>query len=99
MKTIQGPAIFLAQYMGDEPPFDDIDTAAKWAAGLGFKGLQIPTWDSRAIDLDQAAESKSYCEDWQAKLAAHGISTPGRRGPRAWWKKLLPNSPADGNRC
>jgi sugar phosphate isomerase/epimerase len=73
MKTIQGPAIFLAQYMGDEPPFDDIDTAAKWAAGLGFKGLQIPTWDSRAIDLDQAAKSKSYCEDWQAQLAAHGM--------------------------
>ena len=73
MKTIKGPAIFLAQYMGDDPPFDNIDTAAEWAAGLGFKGLQIPTWDSRAIDIAQAAESKDYCDDWRAKLDAHGI--------------------------
>jgi sugar phosphate isomerase/epimerase len=68
MKTIQGPAIFLAQYMGDEPPFADISTAAEWAAGLGFKGLQIPTWDPRAFDLMQASESKDWCDDWSYQL-------------------------------
>ena len=73
MKTIKGPAIFLAQYMGDEPPFDNIETAAKWAAELGFKGLQIPTWDSNAIDLDQASESKSYCDDYKGMLASFGV--------------------------
>ncbi len=73
MKTIQGPAIFLAQYMADEPPFDRLETAAAWAAGLGFRGLQIPTWDARAFDLDQAAESRDWCEDFRGRLAEHGL--------------------------
>ncbi len=73
MKTIKGPAIFLAQYMGDEPPFDNIETAAKWASGLGFKGLQIPTWDRAAIDLELATTSQSYCDDYRAMLASHGV--------------------------
>jgi sugar phosphate isomerase/epimerase len=73
MKTIQGPAIFLAQYMSESAPFNQIDTAAKWAAGLGFKGLQIPTWDSSAIDLEKAAESQAYCDDYRAMLASCGV--------------------------
>ena len=73
MKTLQGPAIFLAQYMGDQPPFDEIDGAAHWAASLGFEGLQIPTWDSRAFNLEMAAESQDYCEDYRASLADHGV--------------------------
>ena len=73
MKTIRGPAIFFAQYMGDEPPFDSAVTLAQWASGLGFVGAQIPTWDPRAIDLAQAAESKAYCDDYRAKLLAHGV--------------------------
>jgi len=73
MKTIKGPAIFLAQYMGDEPPFNDYRTAAKWAGGLGFKGLQIPTWDPNAIDLDKAAESKGYCDEYRGQLAEFGV--------------------------
>lgn len=73
MKTIQGPAIFLAQYMGDRPPFDNVETTAAWAADLGFEGLQIPSWDARAIDLEQAAASRSWCEDWRAKLEAHRV--------------------------
>ncbi len=55
MRTIKGPAIFLAQYMGDKAPFDALDTIAEWAAGLGYVGLQIPTWDPRVIDLAKAA--------------------------------------------
>ncbi|KAA3606147.1 MAG: sugar phosphate isomerase/epimerase [Planctomycetota bacterium] len=73
MKTIQGPAIFLAQFMSDRPPFHTLDTAAAWAADLGFKGLQIPTWDHRAIDLEKAASSKAYCEDYLGRLTAHGL--------------------------
>ena len=63
MKTIKGPAIFLAQFAGNEAPFDNLDNIAAWAAGLGFKGVQIPSWDSRLFDLRQASESKSSCED------------------------------------
>ncbi|SVC28671.1 uncharacterized protein METZ01_LOCUS281525, partial [marine metagenome] len=53
MKTIKGPAIFLAQFAGDEPPFNTLDNIAKWAADLGFKGVQIPSWDSRLFDLEK----------------------------------------------
>ena len=73
MKTIKGPAIFLAQFAGDEAPFDTLDGIAGWAAGLGYVGVQIPTWDERLIDLQQAAESKTYCGEVKGTLAEHGI--------------------------
>ena len=73
MKTIKGPAIFLAQFMADEAPFNNIDTICQWAADLGYKGVQIPSWDSRAIDLQQAAESQDYCDDLQGRLREIGV--------------------------
>ncbi|SDA67820.1 MULTISPECIES: sugar phosphate isomerase/epimerase [unclassified Janthinobacterium] len=72
MKTIQGPAIFLAQFLGDEPPFDSLEHLAQWAAGLGYKGLQLPT-APRLFDLEQAAASQQYCDDVTALLARHGL--------------------------
>ncbi|MDO8036796.1 sugar phosphate isomerase/epimerase [Janthinobacterium sp. SUN128] len=72
MKTIQGPAIFLAQFLGDEPPFDSLEHLAQWAAGLGYKGLQLPT-APRLFDLEQAASSQQYCDDVKALLARHGL--------------------------
>ncbi|MCA1862429.1 sugar phosphate isomerase/epimerase [Janthinobacterium sp. HSC-3S05] len=72
MKTIQGPAIFLAQFLGDEPPFDSLEHLAQWAAGLGYKGLQLPT-APRLFDLEQAAGSQQYCDDVKALLARHGL--------------------------
>lgn len=73
MKTIKGPAIFLAQFAGDEAPFNSLDSIAEWAAGLGFKGVQIPSWDGRLFDLAKAAESVDYCDEVKATLAKHGI--------------------------
>ncbi len=73
MRTIQGPAIFLAQFMADEPPCDSLVHAAAWAAKLGFTGLQIPSWDPRAMDLEQAASSQAWCDDFRGTLAAHGL--------------------------
>ena len=72
MKTIQGPAIFLAQFLGDEPPFDTLEHLAQWAAGLGYKGLQLPT-APRLFDLEQAAASQQYCDDVVALLARYGL--------------------------
>ncbi|KAB2862605.1 MAG: sugar phosphate isomerase/epimerase, partial [Bauldia sp.] len=46
MKNIKGPAIFLAQFAGDKAPFDTLDNICEWAEGLGYKGIQIPTWVS-----------------------------------------------------
>ncbi|WP_291295636.1 sugar phosphate isomerase/epimerase [Elioraea sp.] len=74
MRTLKGPAIFLAQFAGDDPPFDTLDGIAAWAASLGFKGVQIPSWDARFIDLAKAAESRAYAEEVQGRLAAHGLA-------------------------
>ncbi|TDB61166.1 sugar phosphate isomerase/epimerase family protein [Arundinibacter roseus] len=73
MKTIKGPAIFLAQFMGDEAPFNSLDSIAHYMAELGYQGVQIPTWDARCIDLKQAAESKTYCDEYQGKLRDIGV--------------------------
>src|SRR5579862_6702315 len=63
MKTIKGPGIFLAQFAGDAAPFNTLQNMARWAAELGFIGVQIPTWDARLFDLKLAAESQAYCDD------------------------------------
>ena len=73
MKTIKGPAIFLAQFAGDTAPFNSLDSIAAWAAGLGYKGVQIPSWDARLFDLKKAAQSKTYCQEVQGILASHGL--------------------------
>jgi sugar phosphate isomerase/epimerase len=73
MRTIQGPAIFLAQFAGDAAPFNTLDGIAKWAAGLGYKGVQIPSWDARLFDLKRAGESKTYCDEVLGTLSRHGL--------------------------
>ena len=70
MKTIKGPAIFLAQFAGDNAPFNNLKDISRWAASLGYKGVQIPSWDSRLFDLKRAAESKTYCDEVRGVLAA-----------------------------
>ena len=73
MKTIQGPAIFLAQFIGDEPPFNSLEAICAWAANLGYKGVQIPTTDPRFIDLQKAAESKTYADEINGIVQAAGL--------------------------
>jgi len=70
--SIKGPALFLAQFVSDEAPFNSLPSIVKWAAGLGYKGVQIPTWDARVFDLDKAAESKTYCDEIAGICAEHG---------------------------
>lgn len=73
MKTIKGPAIFLAQFVADRAPHDNLANIGRWAAGLGYKGVQLPSWDARLFDLARAAESRAYCDDVQATLHAAGL--------------------------
>jgi sugar phosphate isomerase/epimerase len=73
MRTIQGPAIFLAQFAGAAAPFNRLDTISRWAASLGYKGVQVPTWDGRLFDLRRAAESRGYCDEIRGTLAANGL--------------------------
>ncbi|MEO0031830.1 MAG: hypothetical protein RIS94_1588 [Pseudomonadota bacterium] len=74
MKTIKGPGIFLAQFVGDAAPFNSLDTIADWAAGLGYKGLQLPSNDARLFDLARAADSQDYCDEVTGTLAARGLA-------------------------
>ncbi len=73
MKSIKGPAIFLAQFAGDDPPYNSLEGLCKWAADFGYIGVQIPTWDGRIIDLKQAAESKDYCDDFKGRAKECGV--------------------------
>jgi sugar phosphate isomerase/epimerase len=73
MKTIKGPALFLAQFAGDETPFNSLESMAKWASSLGYKGLQIPTWDGRLFDLEKAANSIDYCDEIKSVVASYGM--------------------------
>ncbi len=73
MTTIKGPAIFLAQFMGDNPPYNNLKDICKWAASLGYKGVQIPTWDARCIDLQKAGESKIYCDELKGMVQEAGL--------------------------
>ena len=73
MKNIKGPAIFLAQFMSDEPPFNNLKSICKWAASLGYVGVQIPTWDGRCMDLKKASESKEYCDELKETVESCGV--------------------------
>lgn len=71
--NIKGPAIFLAQFAGDDAPFNSLSEIAKWAAGHGYKGVQIPTWDARLFDLEKAAGSKTYCDEVKGICEEAGV--------------------------
>ena len=88
-KTMKGPAIFLAQFAGDAAPFNSLKSIAKWAAGLGYKGVQIPTWDGRLFDLKKAAELEGLLRRGEGHLrggrrrdhrAVDASAGPARRG-------------------
>ncbi len=71
---MKGPAIFLAQFIQDTAPFNSLDGLCAWAAGHGYEGIQLPTLDTWLIDLKKAAESKTYCDELNGKVQAHGLS-------------------------
>lgn len=74
MKTVRGPGLFLAQFAGDAAPYDSLPEIARWAGGLGYRGVQIPTWDKRLFDLDTAATSQDYCDDIRGICAEAGLA-------------------------
>jgi len=73
MRTIKGPALFLAQFGGDVAPFNSWGTITAWAAECGYRGVQVPSWDARLFDLDAAASSKDYCDTFKGQAAENGI--------------------------
>ena len=73
MTTLKGPGIFLAQFLSDKAPFNTLENICKWAAGLGFVGVQIPTSDPNIIDLQKAAESKTYADEIRGIVESAGL--------------------------
>ena len=73
MKTIKGPGIFLAQFVGDKEPFNNLKNIGEWASGLGYKAVQIPTWEDGLIDLKKASESKTYCDEIKGTVNETGM--------------------------
>ncbi|MBW6416175.1 sugar phosphate isomerase/epimerase [Celeribacter sp. PS-C1] len=74
MQTMKGPGLFLAQFVGDTPPFDTFDAISKWAADCGYEGVQVPSGADTLIDLDKAATSKDYCDALKGRAADQGIT-------------------------
>ena len=73
MKNIKGPAVFLAQFAGDEAPYNSLENICKWASDYGYIGVQIPTWDARLIDLEKAATSQDYCDEFLGRARSCGV--------------------------
>ena len=73
MRTIKGPALFLAQFAGDAAPFDSWASITRWAADCGYAGVQVPSGDPRLIDLDLASTSKDYCDTFAGQAAENGV--------------------------
>ncbi|MDQ0632005.1 sugar phosphate isomerase/epimerase [Pantoea agglomerans] len=73
MKTVKGPGIFLSQFITTQPPFNSLAGLAEWAAGLGYRALQIPCHQPAIFDLKQAAVSQTYCDEVRGTLAGFGL--------------------------
>jgi sugar phosphate isomerase/epimerase len=74
MRTIKGPALFLAQFAGDAPPFNSWPAITRWAAECGYVGVQVPSWDGRLFDLEKAAASKDWCDEFKGIAAEAGLA-------------------------
>jgi sugar phosphate isomerase/epimerase len=70
---MQGPAIFLAQFIRDEAPFNTLDGLCAWAAAHDYIGVQLPTLDQRIMDLKKVAESQAYADDLMGIVSSHGL--------------------------
>ena len=74
MQTMKGPALFLAQLAGDAEPFNSWPAITRWAADCGYEGVQVPSWDARLFDLDRAATSQTYCDEFRGTAADAGLT-------------------------
>ena len=72
MQTIRGPGLFISQFIDNVAPFDSLQGMADFAAGLGFKALQIPVHDRRFIDLQRVHEA-GYVDGLMSILGRAGL--------------------------
>jgi sugar phosphate isomerase/epimerase len=74
VRTIKGPALAIAQLATNRAPFDSLRGIAKWAAGLGYNGLQLPSSDTRFLDLHRCAESQTYADEITGTVNEQGLA-------------------------
>jgi len=74
MKTIKGPGIFLEQFIREEEPYNSIEGLADWVSGMGYTGVQVPSWEAGLFDLKKAATSQDYCDEFKGLLAERGLT-------------------------
>jgi hypothetical protein len=90
--TMKGPGVFLSQFIGDVAPFDTLAGLAGWAAGIGFRGVMVPTHDARILDVDAIADSPARADELRGLLADHGLVLSELAAHRFGW--LLAYHPA-----
>lgn len=73
MKTLKGPGLFLAQFASDTAPFNSWADITKWAASLGYKGVQVPTGDARLFDPDLAVSSQDWRDEFLGTARDNGV--------------------------
>ena len=72
---VKEPAIFLAQFVG-LPAIEKSDTLeglAKWAAGLGYKGIQIPADHDNLLNVTKIAAEPAYAQEMLGQLREWGV--------------------------
>ncbi len=74
MKTLKGPALFLAQFVSDTAPFNDWNAITAWAGSLGYVGVQVPSGEARLFDLDRAVASQTYRDEFLGIAAQNGVA-------------------------
>jgi sugar phosphate isomerase/epimerase len=74
MRTLKGPGLFLGQFADNKAPFNSLPAISKWVKQCGFEAVQLPTWDSRFIDIEKAASSKTYADEVTGQAKDAGIA-------------------------
>jgi len=70
---MKGPAVYVLQFMGDKPPFDNLENVCKYMADLGYKGVQLPVEIPSVLDLDKLASSKDYADEIKGTCESAGV--------------------------
>lgn len=73
VSQIEGPGLMLSQFIGETAPFNSLEGIARWAHGLGFRGLQVPVHDPGILDVAALAQSAAKARDTVARLAGIGM--------------------------
>ena len=73
MKTMKGPAIFLAQFAGDAAPFNTLARHGQMGRRPRLQGHPDPDLGRPPVRLKKAASSKTYCDEIKGICADAGV--------------------------